>query len=113
LGFIDAELSILLTGDPGARELNRKYRAIDRPTDVLSFPMGDETLLGSIAISVDTAKRQAKGLNVTLGEELSRLVVHGILHLAGYDHARGGRQARKMRDKEDELLKALKAEGCF
>jgi len=107
------EVSILLTADEGIRDLNRRFRNIDRPTDVLSFEMEDERLLGDIAISVETASRQARDFKVSLEEELGRLVVHGVLHLRGYDHVKGGTQAKKMRAKEEGLMKKLREEGCF
>ncbi len=106
-------MSVLVTGDDGIRDLNRRFRKIDRPTDVLSFEMEDERLLGDIVISVETAARQARDFKVSLEEELGRLVVHGVLHLLGYDHVKGGAQARKMRAKEEELMKMLREEGCF
>jgi probable rRNA maturation factor len=84
-------LTILLAGDDRLRELNRLYRGYDEPTDVLSFPSGEsfpeiESYLGDIAISVPMAGRQAAQGKHTLAEELVLLVVHGILHLLGYDH---------------------------
>lgn len=113
LELSDREVSILLTGDEGIRDLNLRFRNIDRPTDVLSFTMEDERLLGDIAVSVETAVRQARDFKVSLEEELGRLVVHGVLHLLGYDHVKGGTQARKMRAKEEELLERLRREGCL
>ncbi|MCC6502331.1 MAG: rRNA maturation RNase YbeY [Deltaproteobacteria bacterium] len=109
LGFEERELSVLLTGNPEIRELNREYRGKDKPTDVLSFPMGDDYLLGDIVISTEKAASQAEEFGVSFDEEMGRLLVHGILHLAGYDHVKGGRQARKMKDKEEELMGLLRA----
>ena len=109
MGFEDKELSVLLTGNQEIRELNREYRGKDKPTDVLSFPMGDDYLLGDIVISTEKAASQAEEFGVTFDEEMGRLLVHGILHLAGYDHVRGGRQAKKMKDKEEELMGLLRA----
>ncbi len=113
LELSDREVSILLTDDEGIRELNSRFRNINRPTDVLSFPMEDECLLGDIVVSMETAGRQAREFKVSLEEEIGRLVVHGVLHLLGYDHVKGGTQARKMRTKEEELLKRLREEGCL
>jgi len=91
---------ITLTGDGQIRGLNRKYRKIDRATDVLSFEMMENGVLGDIIISSDTAARNASRFGVSLAEELKRLVIHGTLHLLGYDHgAKPGRD--KMRRKED------------
>lgn len=111
LGYSDCEVSVFLTGDSGIRELNRKYRNKDRPTDVLSFPMNDPYMLGDVVISVERAVAQAESFEVTVDEELGRLVTHGILHLVGYDHVNGGHQARKMRERETELMGVLKKSG--
>lgn len=109
MGFDDRELSVLLTGNSVIRELNREYRGKDKPTDVLSFPMEDPCLLGDIVISTEKAASQAEEFGVSFDEEVSRLLVHGLLHLAGYDHVRGGWQARKMKKKEEELMGLLRA----
>lgn len=113
LGYSDCELSVLLTGNDEIRELNRDYRNMDRPTDVLSFPMDDKYLLGDIAISVEKAEKQAREFKVTKDEELGRLLVHGILHLIGYDHVKGGRQAKEMKAKEEEMMGLLREKGYF
>lgn len=107
LGVEDRELSVLLTDDNEMQGLNRDYRGKDKPTDVLSFPMDDARLLGDVVISMDTAKAQARDLGVSLDDEVARLLVHGILHLLGYDHERGAILAKKMRSKEAELLRLL------
>lgn len=113
LGYKDRELSILLTDNPGIQDLNKRYRNIDRPTDVLSFPMDDPCLLGDIVISAEKAAAQAEGFNVSFDEEVGRLLCHGILHLIGHDHVKGGRQAREMKRREEGLMKELRAKGCF
>lgn len=111
LGLSEREVSVLITGDDGMRALNKKFRRIDRPTDVLSFPMDGGAMLGDVAVSSEKAAAQAKEFGVRLEEEIARLLVHGLLHLIGYDHVKGGRQAAKMRAKESELLRALKGNG--
>jgi probable rRNA maturation factor len=108
-----AELSILLTGDGPVRELNRQYLGIDAPTDVLSFsqregdafaiPDGETPHLGDIIISVDTATQQANDAGIPLQDELAHLLVHGVLHLVGYDHASPDEEA-EMRRHEDAIL---------
>ncbi|HLE08566.1 MAG TPA: rRNA maturation RNase YbeY [Thermodesulfobacteriota bacterium] len=113
LGPVKKELSIFLTGDSTIKGLNKKYRHIDRPTDVLSFPMDDPRLLGDVVISVEMAKKQAKGLKVGFYQELTRLLVHGTLHLLGYDHAKGGKEARRMREKEEEIIEGARKKGVF
>lgn len=87
----DCEVHVLVTGDETIRDLNHRFRQVDRVTDVLSFPDGDElpsglTLLGEIAISLPAAKRQAEAFGHDEIRELSELALHGVLHLIGYDH---------------------------
>ncbi|MDQ7082921.1 MAG: rRNA maturation RNase YbeY [Aquificota bacterium] len=93
------------------RELNREYRGKDRPTDVLSFPDGTsiagKVLLGDVVISVDTAKRQAQNLGHSLGE-VERLLVHGVIHLLGYDHEPGGEEERKFQELEEKVNAELR-----
>ena len=111
----DAEVSVLLIGDAAMRTLNRRYRGKDRTTDVLSFPLREgkfsgvqHHLLGDIVISVPAAARQAKAAGETLLEEIDRLLVHGFLHLLGYDHERDGAEARRMEALERRLRGKLK-----
>ena len=101
------ELSVLLTDDIGIRELNRTFRGIDKPTDCLSFPSGEDEWLGDIAISIDKAAAQAKEFKVSFKSEMKRLLTHSVLHLMGFDHAKGGRRARLMKEKVEEILKVL------
>lgn len=111
LGYGDSELSVLITGNDEIRALNKEYRKIDKATDVLSFPMEDTEMLGDIVISYEKTLSQAREFKVTVDEELGRLLVHGLLHLLGYDHVKGGRQAKEMREKEEEVLGRLKEKG--
>lgn len=108
MGYADTELSVLVTGNDEIRALNKQYRKIDKATDVLSFPMEDPEMLGDIVISYEKTVAQAREFRVTIDEELGRLLVHGLLHLLGYDHVTGGRQAKEMREKEGEVLAILK-----
>jgi len=90
-GHPAGELSLLLTGDAQVRELNRTHRGRDKATDVLSFPAAakkaeEEQFLGDIAISLDTARRQAAEYDAPLQNEVNRLLIHGLLHLLGHDH---------------------------
>jgi len=112
----DAEISLVFVDDKEIKKLNRSYRDKDVPTDVLSFPLcpvlEDEPkivegeaviLLGDIVISLETALRQAEEFGHSLEREVSYLVVHGLLHLLGYDHL-AEEDKRIMREREEELL---------
>jgi probable rRNA maturation factor len=103
------EMSIIFTSDEQIRMFNRKYRNIDRETDVLSFPLGERNLegkinLGDIIISIDTAKRQAQELGHSVDDEIKILTVHGLLHLLDYDHETDDGEMEK---REQELLSFL------
>lgn len=93
------EAAITFVDDEHIRQLNKKHRKLDRATDVLSFATGEEGLLGDVVISIDTAKRNAKRFGSELNEEIERLVVHGTLHLLGYDHV-SAKKRMAMREKE-------------
>ncbi|MFI5369096.1 MAG: rRNA maturation RNase YbeY, partial [Spirochaetia bacterium] len=110
-GFSQWEISLLLCGDARITTLNGRYRGRNRPTDVLSFPRdedGSGTVAGDIAISLDTLRRNAAAFGVSEEEELKRLTLHGILHLAGMDHGRG--KGRKMLALQQKLMGQLKTE---
>lgn len=79
------EINVVLTDDDYIRKLNRDYRGIDSPTDVLSFSMGEDKVWGDIYISLDTAKRQAEENDSDLEREIKFLAIHGLLHLIGYN----------------------------
>jgi rRNA maturation RNase YbeY len=121
------ELSILLTGDRHIRQLNAEYRYLIRATDVLSFApdnpaeasivLGegeyrppDAILIGDVVISLETAMRQARELKQSVGKRLRSLLVHGVLHLLGYDHERSKGDAKLMFDYQFRLEDALEAE---
>jgi len=80
------EISVLFCGDRAMRTLNRRYRGMDAPTDVLAFPSGTRGLLGDIVISIPYASRQARRRGERPAREIDRLLLHGFLHLSGYDH---------------------------
>jgi probable rRNA maturation factor len=114
IGLGGSELSLRLVRDPEIRALNRDYRGRDRATDVLSFSLregefGDVTeAIGDVVISLDTAARQAEEHGFTVGEEVERLLVHGILHLAGFDHEISPREERRMKRKERAVRELLR-----
>jgi probable rRNA maturation factor len=116
IGLHNAELSILFVGDRAMRTLNRRYRGKDRTTDVLSFSLREGAfshvqpeVLGDIVIAVPTAARQAVEAGHTLGREIEVLLVHGLLHLLGYDHERSEAEERRMKRREAQFLKRLSA----
>lgn len=117
----ETELSISIVGDRTIRRLNRDYLAKDRPTNVISFSLqeGDcfgipPHALGDVVISADTAFREAEEGDIDGFERLCFLLLHGILHLCGFDHERSGEaEARKMEQKERELFRILKKEGLL
>ncbi|RQW77931.1 MAG: rRNA maturation RNase YbeY, partial [Geobacter sp.] len=95
LGYPDSELSVSIVGDLSIRRLNRDYLGRDKPTNVISFPMHEgefsglnPVLLGDVVISADTAAREAHEAEVEFHARLSFLLLHGILHLTGFDHER-------------------------
>lgn len=105
---------MVLTDDDSIMELNQTYRGIAKPTNVLSFPMleGEFSsisphLLGDLVISVDTAQREADEAEITLDERLSQLMIHGVLHLVGFDHERGEDETVEMEEKSLELLRLI------
>lgn len=111
----DAEVSVSFVDNERIHELNAQYRNVDRETDVLSFPMGENgeydtnmdtgaKILGDIVISVPKAMEQAKAYNHSLQREIGFLTVHSMLHLLGYDHENSGIEQVHMREKEEEVL---------
>lgn len=105
----DSELSVTFIDDLKMRELNRDYRNIDRTTDVLSFPQEEgpgEILLGDIVISIQTSLRNSRRYGIEHEEEIIKLLVHGILHLFGYDHKKK-KERDRMREKEKALLSMI------
>lgn len=101
------ELGIVLTGDAPVRELNRRWRGLDRATDVLSFGYDDTPgpiVNGDLIVSMDRVTEQARRFRVTRGRELARLIIHGALHLAGLDHKTPA-QRRHMRAREARVMR--------
>ena len=81
--YTNAEISIVLTNDDEIHALNKKYRNIDKPTNVLSFELEDDILLGDIYIALDTVAREAKEANISIEDHTAHMIVHGVLHLLG------------------------------
>jgi probable rRNA maturation factor len=86
IGKREASATIAFVSNKRIRQLNRQFRGIDKATDVLSFPAEEESNLGDVAISVETAAAQAKENGLSFEDEISQLILHGLLHLSGYDH---------------------------
>ncbi len=114
----DAEVSVSFLNNEQIRQLNAEYRGKDAPTDVLSFPLGENGVydkneetgaytLGDIVISIPKAFEQAELYGHSLNREIGFLTVHSMLHLLGYDHEQGGLEALRMREKEEEIMKSL------
>jgi probable rRNA maturation factor len=108
---VAGEITVVLSDDAQLRELNRRFRKLDRTTDVLSFGYsGNERRIdGDLVISMDRMAEQARRYKVTRGRELARLVVHGLLHLVGHDHHAPG-ERRIMRRVEVEIMRSIGAE---
>jgi probable rRNA maturation factor len=114
----ESELSVALVGDREMRPLNAKYRKENKTTDVLSFPAdpalpAQAGLLGDVIISVEQAKRQARDRKTSLEIEMVTLLIHGVLHLLGYDHERSQRQAKIMATLEQKILSHLCERGLI
>jgi rRNA maturation RNase YbeY len=104
------ELCVAFVDDEEMRKLNADYRNINRTTDVLSFPQDgpNDSMLGDVIISIDTAIRRSKLQKLNIEDEIHKLMIHGILHLLGYDHKKKN-AARVMRKKELEILSSIKS----
>ena len=124
---VDCEINVLITDDEGIHQTNLEMRDVDRPTDVLSFPMfdlvpgehpGEEDAdpdsglepLGDMCISLERAMAQAEEYGHSFEREICYLAVHSVLHLLGYDHLDEGEMKRQMRGREEEIMKQLKLE---
>lgn len=112
IGRDEARATIVFIRDPEIRKLNRDFRGIDKPTDVLAFAYGeaeaepdqDPGHIGDVIISADTAIRYAEEQDITLGAEIEWLVIHGMLHLAGYDHETDNGEMRRLERRLRSLL---------
>ena len=107
----DVQLSVLITDDMEIASLNKQYLDRTGPTNVIAFPMREgefshiaPEILGDVVISIETTEREAREGNMELETRFSELLIHGILHLLGYDHENDEQQAREMEEKSRELL---------
>lgn len=115
LGAEGREVSLVFVDDEGITDINRQYLGRNYPTNVIAFSMNEgefgdisPSLLGDVVISVETALRDAKRENLSLADEIDYLMIHGVLHLLGYDHELAG-EAEAMARKEKEVFFALKS----
>ena len=104
----------MLADDAALRELNREFRGQDKPTNVLSFPAEEKpqsgapmVLLGDVVLAYETVAREARTQGKSLAEHAAHMVVHGVLHLLGFDHERGGSEAERMEALETQILAKL------
>jgi probable rRNA maturation factor len=120
LGCHEDELSLLIVDDPQIADLNQEYLSREGPTNVIAFPMQDYTdgdihtcepdiprLLGDVVISVETAQKEGEAEGLTMEERFIQLMIHGILHLLGYDHETSEADALRMEEKSNELSELL------
>ncbi|MGB9743343.1 MAG: rRNA maturation RNase YbeY [Minisyncoccales bacterium] len=98
------ELSIVLVGQSKIKKLNKQYRRRNRPTDVLSFSYNGS---GEVVICLEQVKKNAKKFKSSFKTELKRVLIHGILHLLGYDHEKSINEAKRMRKKEEIYLSSI------
>jgi probable rRNA maturation factor len=112
LDLKNASITLIVTDDAYMRNINREFRGLDEPTDVISFSNrenpfpeidAEQEEIGDLYISFERAEKQAREYRVSLFDEVKRLIVHGMLHLVGYDHERSDRDEEIMLQKEDEL----------
>ena len=110
----DAELSVLIVDDARMADLNREYRSRPGPTNVIAFAMQEGAfaditpdLLGDVVISTEYVDREAREMGLSFTRRFDEMLIHGILHLVGYDHERGPAEAKRMETRTDELLNAI------
>lgn len=101
-------LTIALSGDRAVRTLNRDFRGKDKPTNVLSFPADEPDYLGDVILAHGVVEQEAQEQKKSFTDHTTHLVVHGVLHLLGYDHETGEEDAKKMEALEKRILKSLK-----
>jgi len=115
MGSSDAELSLLICDDTEIAQYNEQYLHRHGPTNVIAFPMQEgefsgisSYLLGDVVISADTALKEAGDMGISFGERFDQLLVHGILHLFGYDHEKSEDEELRMEKKSEELLELIR-----
>jgi probable rRNA maturation factor len=113
-----AEVTVSIVDDDQIQQINKEHRQIDSPTDVLSFPLGENGqfdvnpengayMLGDIVVSIERAQVQAEQFGHSFQRELGYLTVHSLLHILGYDHVDGGLEAVRMREREEAVMNSV------
>jgi len=115
LGCHDKELSVVLTDNNRIAQLNERYLGKKGPTNVLAFPMSggpmplvESVMLGDVVISLDTALKESEEIGEPLDHTIDRLLIHGVLHLLGYDHEKSDKEAKRMEKEETRLLAQIR-----
>lgn len=110
---LQGEISFLLTNDEGIKKLNKKYKSKDKPTNVLSFPQNEKGLVGDIIIALETVQKEAHEQEKSFYDHFCHMVVHGLVHLLGYDHEKSKKAQKEMESIEIEILSILGVDDPF
>jgi probable rRNA maturation factor len=107
------DISILLTNDAEMQTINKQYKKKDKPTNVLSFPQNEKGIIGDIIVSLETVQREAHEQEKSFYDHFSHMIVHGALHLMGYDHEKSKKAQKEMEELEVEILADLGVDNPF
>jgi len=110
---LEGEISFLLTNDESIKKLNKKYKSKDKPTNVLSFPQDEKGLVGDVVIALETVRKEAQEQEKSFYDHFCHMVVHGVVHLLGYDHEKSKKAQKEMESIEIEILSILGVEDPF
>ena len=110
---LDGDISFLLTNDADMQTYNKKYKAKDKPTNVLSFPQNEKGLIGDVVIALETVQREAHEQEKSFYDHFCHMVVHGVMHLCGYDHEKSKKAQKEMEELETQILADLGVEDPF
>jgi len=110
---ITGDISILLTNDAEMQTINKQYKKKDKPTNVLSFPQNEKGIIGDIIVSLETVQKEAHEQEKSFFDHFSHMIVHGALHLMGYDHEKSKKAQKEMEELETEILADLGVDNPF
>ena len=110
---LEGEVSFFLTNNAEMQKLNKQYKSKDKPTNVLSFPQNEKGLLGDVTIALEIVQQEAREQEKTFYDHFCHMVVHGVLHLCGYDHETSKKDQQEMEELEIEILSELGVENPF